>query len=76
MYILIEDNDLFGKNKVGACIKKEFDSELVYKNFVLKTKIKSYEAIDFQNKELPKASSNHIYLAVIVIDSALKKEEN
>ena len=64
------------KNKVGACIKKESHGELVYKNFVLKTKIKSYEATDFQNKELLKAPSNHIYLAVIAIDSALKKEEN
>ena len=41
----------------------------------MKTKIKFYsdEATDFHNKEMPKAGSNHAYLAVIKIDFALKK---
>ena len=41
---------------------------------ILKTKIKSYgeEAIDFHDKEIP-VRSNHNYLAVINLDSALKK---
>ena len=45
---------------------------------MLKTKIKSYSnvATDFQNKEMPIAGSNNACLAVITIDSALKKDEN
>ena len=33
------------------------------------------KAIDFHDKEIPKAGSNHTCVAVITIDSALKKEE-
>ena len=32
--------------------------------------------MDFQDKEMSKASSNHTWLAVISLDSALKKDEN
>ena len=41
----------------------------------MKTKVKSYgdEATDFHGKEMPKAGSNHTCLAVIMIDSVLKK---
>ena len=41
----------------------------------MKTKVKSYgdEATDFHDKEMPKAGSNHTCLAVIIIDSVLKK---
>ena len=44
----------------------------------MKTKIKSYrdEATNFHNKEIPKVGSNDTCLAVITIDSALKKIEN
>ena len=44
----------------------------------MKTKIKSYcdEDIDFHNKEIPKAGSDCICLAITMIDSALKIEEN
>ena len=44
----------------------------------MKTKIKShgYEGADFYNKEIPKVKSNHACLAVIALDSALKKDEN
>ena len=43
-----------------------------------KTNIKSYghEVTDFYNEEIPKVGSNHNCLAVITIDSALKKDEN
>ena len=65
-------------DKVGADIKKEFDSEPVYNKNILKTKIKPCgdEVIDFYDKEVPKAGSNHTCLAVISLDSALKKDEN
>ena len=45
---------------------------------ILKTKIKSNgdEVTDFYDKKLPKTDSNHICLAVISLDSALKKNDN
>ena len=44
----------------------------------LKTKIKSHgdEVTDFYDKEIPKVDSDHTCLAVISLDSALKKDEN
>ena len=47
------------------------------RNF-LKTKIKSRggEVTDFYAKEIPKLDSNHTCLAVISLDSTLKKDES
>ena len=44
----------------------------------MKTKIKSHgdEVTDFYDKKNPKVDSNHTCLAVISLDSALKKGEN
>ena len=44
----------------------------------MKTKIKSHgdEVADFYDKRIPKMESNHTCLAVISLDSALKKDEN
>ena len=41
----------------------------------MKTKIKSYgdEATVFHDKEVPKVGSNHTCLAIISLDSTLKK---
>ena len=54
MWFLIKGDDLAGKyntiwDKVSANIKKKFDSEPVYNENYLKTKIKShgYKVIDF-----------------------------
>ena len=81
MYFLIEAGDLLEKcntiwDKVSADI--EFDSEPVYNKEFLKTKIKSQgdEVTDFYDKKIPKVDSNHTCLAVISLDSALKKDEN
>ena len=40
--------------------------------------MKSYvdEATDFLDKEMPKAGFNHTFLAVITIDSVLRKDKN
>ena len=83
MYFLIEDDDLLEKyntiwDKVSADIKKEFDSEPVYNKIFLKTKIKSHgnEVTNFYEKKFPKFNSNHTCLAVITLDSALKKDDN
>ena len=77
---LIEDDDLLEKynilwDKVTSDVKREFDSELLYKKSLLKTKIKSYgyKAADFQDKKMPKIGSNHTYLAVINSDSTHKE---
>ena len=57
MYFLIEDDDSLEKSntnwdKVGADVKKEFDSNPVCNKYFLKTKIKSHgnEATDFYDK--------------------------
>ena len=83
MYFSIEDDNLLKKyntiwDKVSTDNKKEFDSSPVYKKKILKTKIKSYgnEITDFYDKGIPKVDSNHTCLAVISLDSALKKDEN
>ena len=83
MYFLVEGDVLLWKyntiwDKVSADIIKEFDSEPVYNKELLKIKTKSYgdEVTDFYDKKVPKADSNHTCLAVISMDSALKKDEN
>ena len=45
---------------------------------ILKTKIKSHdnEVTDSYDKEVPKADSNYTCLAVVSLDSSLKKDEN
>ena len=65
-------------DKVSTAIKKEFDSKPVYNKNFLKTKVRPYgdEVTDFHDKEIPKVDSNHTCLAVISLDSALKKVEN
>ena len=44
----------------------------------MKTKIKSHGdgVTDIYDKEIPKVNSNHTFLAVISLDSALKKDES
>ena len=83
MYFLNEDDDLLEKynniwDNVSADIKTEFDSEPAYIKHFLKSKIKSHgdEVTDFYDKEVPKVDSHHTYLAVISLDSALKKDDN
>ena len=82
MYFLIEDDDLLEKyntiwDKVSPT-KKGFNSKLVYNKEFLKTEIKfhSDEVTDFYDKNIPRVNSNHTCLAVISLDSALKKYDN
>ena len=72
MTYLKKYNTVWDKASVG--IKKEFESYPVYNKKKVKTKIEPYELIDFCNKETPKEDSSHTCLAVISLDSALKKE--
>ena len=67
--LLEKDNTIW--DKVSADIKKEFDSEPVYKKKYLKNKIKSHD-----DKEISKVDSSHTCLAVISLDSTLNKDGN
>ena len=80
IYFLIKDDDLSKKckticNKFIADIKKEFDSKPVYNKNCLKTKIKSRgdEVTDLYDKIL---DYNYTCLAVIILDTALKKDDS
>ena len=80
---LIEDNELLKSystiwDKVTTDIKKELDSKPVYSKEFLKTQINFHgdKVTDFHDKKLSKMDSNHTCLAVISLDSALKKDEN
>ena len=59
-------------------LKKEFDCESVYDKNLLKTKVKSFgdKVTDFYDKKILKVDSNYIYLAVISLDFALRKNKN
>ena len=63
---------------VSSDIEKEFDCKSFYDKKILKTKIKSYgdEATDFYDKKMPQVGSNHTYLAVISLYSALEKDNS
>ena len=79
-HFLTEDDSLKKYNaiwdKVSANFKKEFDSKPLYNKIYSKTKIKSHgdEVTYFYNKKLSKLDSNHNCLAVIILNSALKKD--
>ena len=57
---------------------KTIDSEPICNKKFLKTKIKSYgdEATDVHNEEIPKAGCDCTCVAVVTIDSFLKRDEN
>ena len=63
---------------VSSDIEKEFDCKSFCDKKILKTKIKSYgdEATDFYDKKMPQVGSNHTYLAVISLYSALEKDKS
>ena len=81
MSFLIKDYELLGKynriwDKLNNSIKKGFDSEPVYNEKYLKTKIKSYEGkitTNFCSDKVPKEGSQYIYLSVILIDAVLEQ---
>ena len=80
---MIEGDDLLENynnfwDKISVDTKREFDSEPIHKEEFLKTKIKSHgnEVTEFYDKKIPKLDSNETCLAVISLDSPLKKGEN
>ena len=84
MHFLTEDDDLL-KNiyntiwgKVSADVKKKLIASPVYNKEFLKTKTKSHddEVIDCYDKKFAKVDPYHTCLAVISLDSTLKKDDN
>ena len=81
MYFLIEDEDLLKKyNTIGiksvliSKKKRKINSEPDYNTIIWKPKYSHVnEVIDFYNEEAPKLDCNHTCLAVITLDSVLKK---
>ena len=67
---LIKKNNIIW-DKIRAYLKKVFDSEPLYYN-----KIKSHgdKVTDLYDKEIPKVDCNHTCLALISLDTALKKD--
>ena len=80
MSFLLKDDELLEKyneiwEKVKNIIKKEFDSESVYNEKYLKTKIKSYNEninTNFHNNKIQKEDSQYIYLSGILISSVFR----
>ena len=80
---MIKDDELLEKfdgvwNNVSNNIYKKNESKPIYNKKLLKSKIKTYtnEAADFGDEEVPDVGSNYTYLAIILIDFVLKKDEN
>ena len=66
-------------DKVSKVMKKGFDSEHVYNDKYLKTKIKSYgEKINtnFHDDKVPKEGFQYICLLVTLIDSVFRASKN
>ena len=81
MTFLIKDEELLETynrlwNKVSNLMKKGFDSEPVYNEKYLKTKIKSYDGkinTNFHDNGDHQEGSHCVCLSVILIDSVFKK---
>ena len=80
MSFLIKDDESLEKhnktlNKVSNSTKKGSDSERVYNEKYLKSKIKSYKgkiSTNFCDDRIPKQDSHCICLSVILLDSVFK----
>ena len=62
-------------DKISNVIQKGFDSEPVYNEKYLKTKVKFYNGkinTNFPDNEIPKSGSHWVYLSVILMDSVFK----
>ena len=68
---------LFGIKSV-LISKKEFHSKLVYNKVFLKAKIKSHgdEVTAFYDTKIPNVDFSHTCLAIISLDSPLKKNDS
>ena len=75
--ILVNDKEVLKKyseiwNKIKSLIKREFNSESVYNDKYIKTKIKIYNKRvykHFQHNKIPKDNKYCVCLSVILLDS-------
>ena len=75
--LLVNDKEILKKysdiwNKIKSLIKKEFNSEPVYNDKYIKTKIKIYNNrvyTNFQHNKIPKDNEYCACLSVILLDS-------
>ena len=75
--LLVNDKEILKKyleiwNKIKSLIKKEFNSEPVYNDKYIKTKIKIYNNRvykNFQHNKIPKDNECFAQLSVILLDS-------
>ena len=75
--LLVNDKEILKKyseiwNKIKSLIKKEFNSEPVYNDKYIKTKIKIYNNkvyTNFQHNKIPKDNEYFACLSVILLDS-------
>ena len=73
--LFVNDKEIFKKyqeisNKIKNLIKKEFNSEPVYNEKYIKTKIKIYRVYtNFQHNKIPKDNEYFACLSVILLDS-------
>ena len=82
MSFLIKDEKFVEKHneiwkKVSNIVKKEFDSNPVYNEKYIKTRIKLYNGkinTNFHNNKITKEGSQCICLSVILIDSVYEKD--
>ena len=77
----MEDYDLWKKYdtigiKLALILKKNLIANMSTIIFEKKKKSQVDEATDFHDKEMPKAGPNHTCLAVIIVGSAVNKDEN
>ena len=78
MNLLVNDKEILKKytdirNKIKSQIKKEFNSEPVYFDLYIKTKIKVYNDkvyTNFQHNKIPKDNEYCVRLSVILLDSS------
>ena len=84
MTLLIKDDELLEKHnkiwdKVSNTTKKEFESQHVYNEKYLKTKINFYEGkinTNSHGDKVPKERSQRVSLSVILIDSVFRTGKN
>ena len=77
MNLLVNDKEMLEKytdiwNKIKSLIKKKLNSELVYNDKYIKTKIKIYNDkvyTNFQHNKIPKYNEYRACLSVISLDS-------
>ena len=77
MNLLVYDKKILEKynkiwNKIKSLLKKELNSEPVYNDKYIKTKIKIYDNrvyTNFQNNKIPKDNEYCLCLSVILLDS-------